>query len=101
MLGVVMSVSKENIPPINSSGNSLYVYFTSDGIIAKSGFSATYYTDSVGKNKCLLITSRYTVNLFIFAISTNDRKTITYITQKAKDLEHIDKIQRFKLFVLY
>jgi len=32
--------SKENIPPINSSGNALYVYFTSDGIIAKSGFSA-------------------------------------------------------------
>jgi len=62
--------SKENIPPINSSGNSLYVYFTSDGSVAESGFSATYYTNRVGKNKFLLITSRHTVNLFIFAISS-------------------------------
>ena len=43
------SGSKENIPPIKSSRNSLYVYFTSNGNTAKSGFSATYYTNSVGK----------------------------------------------------
>jgi len=42
---------RENISSINSSGNSLYVYFTSDGSVAYSGFSATYYTNRVGKNK--------------------------------------------------
>ena len=39
--------SKENIPSINSSGNALFVYFTSDGSVSESGFSATYYTNRV------------------------------------------------------
>jgi hypothetical protein len=46
-------------------GNSLYVYFTSDKSVAESGFRATYDTNSVGKNKCLWITCRHTVNLFM------------------------------------
>ena len=39
--------SKENIPSINSSGNALFVYFTSDGSDSRTGFSATYYTNRV------------------------------------------------------
>ena len=62
--------SKENIPSINSSGNALFVYFTSNGSVSESGFSATYYTNRVGKKKFLLITCRHTINLFIFAITT-------------------------------
>jgi hypothetical protein len=50
--------SKENIPSINSSGNALFVYFTSDGNVSESGFSATYYTNRVGKKKFLLIICR-------------------------------------------
>ena len=62
--------SKENIPSINSSGNALFVYFTSNGSVSESGFSATYYTNRVGKKKFLLITCRHTINLFIFTITT-------------------------------
>ena len=62
--------SGENITSINSTGNSLFVYFTSDYSVSKKGFSATYYTNRVGKNTFLLITCRHTINLFIFDIST-------------------------------
>ena len=62
--------SKENIPSINSSGNALFVNFTSDGNVSESGFRATYSTNRVGKKKFLLITCRHTINLFIFAITT-------------------------------